>query len=105
MKKFYFSLFFIFLLLSCTTPQDNDNLQIKIIENGLQIEISENKHNNLSNSMKGGSINKKEKITNKCDKTITTSISNIQKEIFLYLECDLLCCVGVGPVLCFCKQL
>ena len=37
MKKFYFSLFFIFLLPSCTTPQDNDNLQIKIIENDTTI--------------------------------------------------------------------
>jgi hypothetical protein len=65
MKKFYFSLFFIFLLLSCKTLLDNDNLQIKIIEEGLQIEISENKHNNLSNSMKGGSLKKKEKIIRK----------------------------------------
>ena len=65
MKKFYFSLFFIFLLLSCTTPQDNNNLQIRIIEEGLEIEISDNKNNNLSNSMKGGSINKEEKIIRK----------------------------------------
>ena len=65
MKKFYFSLFFIFLLLSCTTPQDNDDLLIKIIEEGLEIEISDNKDYNLSNSMKGGSINKKEKIIRK----------------------------------------
>ena len=62
MKKFYFSLFFIFLLLSCTTPQDNDDLLIKVIEEGLEIEISDNRNYNLSNSMKGGSTNNKEKI-------------------------------------------
>jgi hypothetical protein len=65
MKKFYFSLCFIFLLLSCTTPQDNDDLLIKIIEEGLEIEISANRNNNLSNSMKGGSTNNKEKIVRK----------------------------------------
>ena len=62
MKKIYISLFFIFLLLSCTTPQDNDDLLIKVIEEGLEIEISDNRNYNLSNSMKGGSTNNKEKI-------------------------------------------
>ena len=65
MKKIYISLFFIFLLLSCTTPQDNDDLLIKVIEEGLEIEISDNRNYNLSNSMKGGSTNNKEKIVRK----------------------------------------
>ena len=50
------------------TPTDNENLQIQIIKEGLQIEVSNKKYgmdnDKISKSMKGGTVNieNKEKI-------------------------------------------
>ena len=65
MTKNYFLIFLIFLLPSCMTPSDNENLQIKIIDVGLEIEISDIKNRindpKFSNTIKGGSISYEEK--------------------------------------------
>ncbi len=73
MIKYCFLIFLVFLLSSCMKPTDNKNLQIKIIEEGLVLEISEEKNiiNNRSgipviiNSAKGGTVGIEEKQINR----------------------------------------
>ena len=73
MIKYCFLIFLVFLLSSCMKPKDNKNLQIKIIEEGLEIEISEEKkkiYNQsgssvIFNSAKGGTVSIEEKRINR----------------------------------------
>ena len=67
MSKYYFLTSLIFLLSSCTsTPQVDDGLQIRIVEEELKIEIYDIRDiQNNSSSMQGGTITTKKKIERK----------------------------------------
>jgi hypothetical protein len=67
MSKYYFLFSLIFLLSSCkSTPQVDDGLQIRIMEEGLKIEIYDIRDiQNNSSSMQGGTITAKKKLNEK----------------------------------------
>ena len=67
MSKYYFLTSLIFLLSSCTsTPQVDDGLQIRIVEEELQIEIYDIHYiQNNSSSIKSGTITTKKKFERK----------------------------------------
>ena len=67
MSKYYFLTSLIFLLSSCTsTPQVDDGLQIRIVEEELKIEIYDIRDiQNNSSSMQGGTITAKKKLNEK----------------------------------------